>query len=235
MMFFKRFRIIVLAFLITSLLFTQRAFADESTSSPNIADVTLDESAIAAPSENVYVLCLNQANVLQELGISVAKEDSSLQNNQIHLSDYGGAYIDAEGNVNVLLIDGSSSLDNIAKDPNRNISKKVIKNSDQSKNNKKVKLKEVKFTEADLLSVCESLTGSAVDLSIGAWYVDIPSNQVVVQILDGNKDKENNITKFVTKNAKVKSKQQVSESLRFEYITQDDLPVLTSSSVSPTT
>ena len=138
-----------MAFLLTTaLLSAQVVFADDvadtsqsvGDSTVNVADVALDANPVSAP-ESVDAASLNQDNVLQAVGIDVVGENISLQDNQIHESDYGGSYIDADGNVNVMLVDNSASLQNIKKDKSRDLSKKVIKSNE--KDNKDVKVKAV--------------------------------------------------------------------------------------------
>jgi len=220
--------------LILSLFMTLTIFANDSTISAteNISDVQMITSD-TINTEAVEVTNIYEENVIQEVGMSVVNENTPLSENQIYADEYGGAFIDDSGNVNILLLDNSKSLKNISNDSNRNISKKIIKSSDKTKNNKQVNLKKVKFCMADLKDIYNYLSDNSKELGIGIVYIDIPLNQVVVEIINGNKSNENNITNTVSKSLLLKTKDS-RNALSFKYITQNDIPKLVSA-ISPTT
>ncbi|MCL2322146.1 MAG: hypothetical protein FWC47_08590 [Oscillospiraceae bacterium] len=214
---------ITFALLIIALLSTNKKFtlSNNIMDSSNISDVLLETCSNLLTS-NVDVNSLNQENVLEKAGISVVDDNVTLLDNQIHESDYGGSYIDDEGNLNVLLVDGSSSLNNIVKNNNRNISKKVITSNDNLRNNKKVILKKCKFSQRDLMSVLKLITcnvNNMINLYIGSGGINTEKNKVVIGILNSDKSKENNIKNFVKKNSKFTSN-QVNDILSFECLTK---------------
>jgi len=127
-------------------------------------------------------------------------------------------------NLNVLLVDGSSSLNNIINDKSRNISKKTIVSHDNSQNNKKVKLKKVKFSKSDLYAVNDLLSLTMSVLGIFSVGVNTETNKIDVGIIHNNKSKENIVKNFVKKNLTIKSK-QVTDTLTFEDKIESEIPI----------
>ncbi len=212
--------------------FSQSMFADnmynnyENLNSSNVYDIDVIQSLDSVNMlEQVYVEGLNTDNVLNEVGIEPVV-DANLKEGQIHLSDYSGAYIDSNDTLVLLFVEGSETLDNIKKNPLAFSKKRINSKINKSNDDVFVKFKAATFSENELNNVYNFLVDKSIELGISTACIDIPSNRINIGIISSDRKVEKRIIKLVKDNF-YSNKKNIADILLFDYITEDDIPKLT--------
>ncbi|MDR1134800.1 MAG: hypothetical protein LBL49_01265 [Clostridiales Family XIII bacterium] len=162
--------------------------------------------------EIVYIEDINADNALEKLGVDVNKEE------------YSGVYIDDDGNLVLMLVEDSESLNDIVYNTPELITGKSIK-SRTSSDDGNVLLMSAKYSADELDAIIGFLLPSLDDFGILCIETDVISNTVGIGLLNADETAKNTIIDALYENVELSGK-SIEDALEFKYMTEDDIPQL---------
>jgi hypothetical protein len=182
-----------------------------------------DTNVVPEQSKIIHEWEIGMENVLEKIGLKLVGGDLEfLAPDEIYAEDYGGVYIDDDGQLIVLLVDNSRSYNNVVR--NSSLSECFFESRNRVQ---RVKIKGVKFSEDELLRVNSYLVKEMVSLGINTISVRTDTNTLLIGIV-GEKELaelEKEIITTVSRDCYIKDK-DVTEMLSFECLNPEDIPTM---------
>jgi len=186
-------------------------------------------SAFTADNKNdtQVIICegdIGIQNVLYKVGLKTVDDSKkSLTVNEIYTDDFGGAFIDDDGQLIILLTENSKSFKNISY---KSVTTEKLFQS--QKGTQKILIKPAKFSEKELMFVNDYLVERMSQLNIFSVGVDTAHNSLEIGIESNDNvfKIEEKIKSDVLRDCIIANK-NVDEMLSFLYLKSGDIPVLT--------